>query len=98
MKKLFSIVTLMLSLFVTDICGAPVGSWNAYPAYSDITRIEDTGSVVFVLASGGLYSYNPSDQSIQTYDKVNALSDCGISDIAWCARAGRLSWCMRTTT
>ena len=90
MKKLFSIVTLMLSLFVTDICGAPVGSWNAYPAYSDITRIEDTGSVVFVLASGGLYSYNPSDQSIQTYDKVNALSDCGISDIAWCARAGRL--------
>lgn len=53
-------------------------------------KIEDTGSIVFVLASGGLYSYNPTDQSIQTYDKVNALSDCGISDIAWCRQAGRL--------
>lgn len=90
MKKLFSIVALLLCLIVTDATAAPVGTWNAYPAYTDIKRIEDTGSIVFVLASGGLYSYNPTDQSIQTYDKVNALSDCGISDIAWCRQAGRL--------
>lgn len=90
MKKLFSIVALLLCLIVTDATAGPVGTWNAYPAYSDIKRIEDTGSIVFVLASDGLYSYNPSDQSIQTYDKVNALSDCGISDIAWCRQAERL--------
>ena len=90
MKKLFSIVALLLCLIVTDATAAPVGTWNAYPAYTDIKRIEDTGSIVFVLASGGLYSYNPTDQSIQTYDKVNALSDCSISDIAWCRQAGRL--------
>lgn len=90
MKKLFSIVALLLCLIVTDATAGPVGTWNAYPAYTDIKRIEDTGSIVFVLASGGLYSYNPTDQSIQTYDKVNALSDCGISDIAWCRQAGRL--------
>lgn len=90
MKKLFSIVALLLCLIVTDATAAPVGTWNAYPAYTDIKRIEDTGSIVFVLASGGLYSYNPTDQSIQTYDKVNALSDCSISDIAWCRQAERL--------
>ena len=90
MKKIFSIVAFLLCLIVTDATAAPVGTWNAYPAYTDIKRIEDTGSIVFVLASGGLYSYNPTDQSIQTYDKVNALSDCSISDIAWCRQAGRL--------
>lgn len=90
MKKLFSIVALLLCLIVKDATAGPVGTWNAYPAYTDIKRIEDTGSIVFVLASGGLYSYNPTDQSIQTYDKVNALSDCSISDIAWCRQAGRL--------
>lgn len=81
---------LMLLLAASTALHAAIGTWHTYPAFTDITRIERAGDMVFVLASGGVYSYNHSDQSIQTYDKNNVLSDCGISDMAWCPQAGRL--------
>ena len=67
-----------------------IGTWRNYLAYSDITDVQQAGNTLFVLASGGLYSYNTSDQSLTTYDKTNALTDCGISLIAWCQEAKRL--------
>jgi hypothetical protein len=42
--------------------------------------------MLYVLASGALYSYNRNDQSLQTYDKTTVLSDCDIAHIAWCRR------------
>ena len=44
--------------------------WTLYPSYSNITEIEPTGKEVYVLASSGLFSYNPSDGLISTYDKT----------------------------
>jgi hypothetical protein len=46
--------------------------------------------MLYVLASGGLFSYNTQDQEVQTYDKTTVLSDCGISHIAWCKAAKKL--------
>lgn len=66
---------------------ASIGTWNAYMAYHDITEIEQTGHLVYVLASKSLYVYNTNDQSIQTFDKVNLLNDCNIAHIAWCKDA-----------
>lgn len=67
-----------------------IGTWRNYLAYSDITDVQQAGNTLFVLASEGLYSYNTADQSITTYDKANALSDCGIQLIAWSAATSRL--------
>lgn len=67
-----------------------IGSWNAYMAYHDVTEVCQAGQMYYVLASDNLYSYNEHDQSLQTYDKVNGLSDCGIDHIAWCQAARRL--------
>lgn len=65
--------------------------WKAYLAYNDPTEIERaSGNLIYVLASEGLYSYDTSDQSLQTYDKTTVLSDCGIAHIAWCQQAHRL--------
>ena len=73
---------------------APVlahAQWKAYLAYSEPTEIERaSGNLIYVLASEGLYSYDTSDQSLQTYDKTTVLSDCGIAHIAWCQQARRL--------
>ena len=68
-----------------------IGTWRNYLAYSDITDVQQAGGTLFVLASEGLYSYNTADQSITTYDKANALSDCGIQLIAWSAATSRLA-------
>lgn len=65
--------------------------WKAYLSYNEPTEIEQANNgTIYVLASGGLYSYNPSDQQLTTYDKTTVLSDCGISHIAWCQSANKL--------
>ncbi|WP_418553167.1 type IX secretion system anionic LPS delivery protein PorZ [Prevotella sp.] len=64
--------------------------WTLYPSYSNITEIEPTGKEVYALASSGLFSYNPSDGLISTYDKTNLLSDIEVKHIAWSKNTGRL--------
>ena len=95
-KRLFILallaVTCKLSFFnfQLSLSAASIGTWKAYMAYHDITEIEKGGNMMYVLASDNLYSYNTNDQSIRTYDKTNALSDCSISHIAWCQGAKTL--------
>ena len=89
MKKIL-VITLMSMLHVLMAAAAAIGSWNSYLAYSNITCIEPAGKMVYVLSSKGLFSYNTTDTSIQTYDKMNVLSDCNISHIAYCKAAKRL--------
>lgn len=65
--------------------------WKAYLSYYEPKEIEQTpDGMLYVLASGGLFSYNPHDQDVQTYDKTTVLSDCDISHIAWCQAAKKL--------
>lgn len=65
--------------------------WKAYLSYYDPTEIvEGEGRNIYVLASGGLYRYDRSDQSLTTYDKISGLSDCGITHIGWSQKAKRL--------
>ena len=59
-------------------------------AYTDITEIEQAGDVLYVLASKNLYAYDRSDQSVTTYSKMDALSDCSIAHIAWNNKVRRL--------
>ena len=68
--KRFYLFVLTLVVFVAQAAAAPIGSWNNYQAYGDITQIECAGNKVYVLSSKGLYSYNNADNSIQTYDKT----------------------------
>lgn len=95
----YHIRRLMLAACLPALMAAPLrlaaqdggdGRWRLYPSYADITEIEPTGKSVFVLASNNLYSYNPDDQSVTTYDKTNALSGVEIRHIAWSKAAGRL--------
>ena len=70
--------------------GAAIGTWNCFLAYSDITEIQPAGNKVYVLSSKGLFSYQLSDQSVQTYHKMNVLNDCNIAHITYCKAAHRL--------
>jgi len=89
MKKILLLLSL-LTVLATPLSAQAVGTWRTHLSYSEIEKTVYAGSRIFVLASGGLYSYNPSDGSLQTYDKATVLSDCGISDIEWSTQEGRL--------
>lgn len=89
MKIIITIEITLLSMIAT-MTKAAIGQWNAYMAYGDITDIEPAGSMIYVLSSGSLFSYNVNDQSISTYNKVYPLNDTDISYIAWCNSAKKL--------
>lgn len=88
MKKI--ILSAILIIHALFAGATAIGTWKAYMSYYDVTEIEKGGNMLYVLASGNLYSYNESDQSIRTYDKINLLSDCDITHIAWCQSTKRL--------
>lgn len=65
--------------------------WKAYLSYYEPKEIEQANDgIIYVLASGGLFSYSTQDQEVRTYDKTTLLSDCQISHIAWCKSAKKL--------
>lgn len=89
MNKKISAIIIALLLQVVQLQAA-IGDWKAYMAYHDIQEIEQAGNLVFVQASNNLYVYNQNDQSIQTFSKMDYLSDCDIEHIAYCQTAHRL--------
>lgn len=89
MNKKISVIIIALLLQVVQLQAA-IGDWKAYMAYHDVQEIELAGNLVFVQASNNLYVYNQKDQSIQTFSKIDYLSDCDIEHIAYCQAAHRL--------
>lgn len=89
-KKFAAALALAAALTPVAAQDYDAGRWRLYLSYNDITEIEPTGKDVFVLASGSVYSYNPDDYTVTTYDKTDVLSNIGISHIAWSKDAKRL--------
>lgn len=84
-KILLCIIALMAFAMETH------AQWKAYLSYYEPKEIEQTpDGMLYVLASGGLFSYSTQDQEVRTYDKTTVLSDCQISHIAWCKSAKKL--------
>ena len=81
---------LLLALPLALCLSAEVGDWCIYAAYHNGERVAEVGGMLFVLSDGGLYSYDPEDTSVETYDKADGLSDYGIYDMRTCEETGEL--------
>ena len=88
-QRIFNIMAVFLFLSITTM-EARIGDWKAYMAYSDVQEIEKAGNLIFVQASNNLYVYNKNDQSIQTFSKMDYLSDCNIQHISYNKASKRL--------
>ena len=88
-QRIFNILAVLFFLSITSV-EAKIGDWKAYMAYSEVQEMEQVGNLIFVQASNNLYVYNQNDQSIQTFSKMDYLSDCGIQHIAYNKAAKRL--------
>ena len=89
-KKIFILLSFLLLQVTSYRAIAAIGDWKAYMAYSEVQEIEQAGNLIFVQASNNLYVYNQNDQSIQTFSKMDYLSDCGFQHIAYNKAAKRL--------
>ena len=86
-RIILSFIILISSL--SAIAGG-IGTWKSYLSYANIQWVEQGGNRLYVLASNALYTYNKTDQSIQTYDRQNGLSSIDIRYIGWNEVAKRL--------
>ena len=82
--------TLLLLMMLSSIHRLYASDWRIYASYHNATQAVKCDSRIFVLANGNLYSYDAEDQTIELYDKTNALSDCGITHIAYSSTTQRL--------
>ena len=89
-KKILILFSFLLLQVTSYRANAAIGDWKAYMAYSEVQEIEQAGNLIFVQASNNLYVYNPNDQSIQTFSKMDYLNDCGIQHITYNKAAKRL--------
>ena len=85
------LLTILLSLcsLVMQAQG-PIGSWRSHTAYHNATQCVAVGEKVYVVSDGSLYSYTPTDEWVECYDKTNLLSDQGIRYIAADEQSGTL--------
>lgn len=88
MKKLLFAIIIFLAGGISAF--AENGDWRVYAAYHNATKVAKMGERLYVLSDGGLYSYDPEDMSVETYDKATLLSDNGVLDITECEATGEL--------
>lgn len=61
----------------------PLGQWRTHLPYRYCTLVETTDDRVYCSATGGLFSYNLTDNSLEKISKVDGLSDNGVSAMRW---------------
>lgn len=87
MKRLIFSISFILLPFLSF---SQTGKWHIYSAYHDATKVVELGGVIYVLSDGNLYSYDPDDSNLETYDKTEALNDFDIFDILDCQQTKEL--------
>ncbi len=60
-----------------------LGQWRTHLPYRYCTLAEATDDRIYCSATGGLFSYNLTDNSIEKISKVDGLSDNGVSAMRW---------------
>jgi len=89
MIKRFEFLTIvfLFCLLVTQAFSQPViGEWTDYQSYASARNVVDAGSKIYCVTSGGLFSYNKDDNSIQKMSGINGLSDSGVGRLAYNAK------------
>ena len=89
MRKTYIYILLLVAFFQTTLY-AQDWKWKSYLAYYNTTLVAEANNNVFAVADGSLYSYDKEDQSVQTYSKLNGLSDVAITRLGYNADVNTL--------
>ena len=60
-----------------------LGQWRTHLPYKYCNLAEVTNDRVFCSATGGLFTYNLTDNSLEKLSKIDGLSDNGVSAMRW---------------
>jgi hypothetical protein len=85
MRKVLICLAVLLILFFTQgiYSQKAPGTWTDHFPYNQGSRVEYTSKGVYCLASGNLFFFNTSDNSVEKLSKINGLRDVEITTIAY---------------
>lgn len=85
-----------LTIFLLIVIGVsvsgeiPAHNWRSYLSYYQTIAIAKSDKKIFAANKNGLFTFDPSANSFETWSRVEGLSDSGISAINWSASKGAL--------
>lgn len=62
--------------------GVGIGNWRTHMPYQNVIGVEVLGTKVYAATNYELFTYDTEDNSLQILNKINKLSDIGISKIS----------------
>lgn len=85
MRKYLTFLFLFLTFALTISLKGQImlGQWRTHLPYKYCNLVEATDDRVFGAATGGLFTYNILDNSVEKLSKVDGLSDNGVSAMRW---------------
>ena len=82
--RLFTlIIAILVSTTVFAQDGIGIGNWRTHLPYRKVIGVEPIGNKVFAATEYELFYYDKEDNSINILNKVNGLSDIGVSTMAY---------------
>lgn len=86
MKHKFYFLPLFLltfGFFFSNAQGVGIGQWRTHLPYQRVIDVEIAGDKVYAATPYDLFVYDKTDNRLQLLNKVNGLSDIGVSKIAY---------------
>ena len=81
--KIFLLVLLSwLGIHAVAQEGVGIGNWRTHMPYQDVIGVEKLGSKIYAATHYELFTYDTDDNSLRILNKINSLSDIGISKIS----------------
>ncbi len=80
------ITVLFISFLITGTFGklrsqSAIGAWRDYLNYTRSIDVDQLNDIIYLASANGIFTYSTTDNSIEKLNKINGLSDIGISMI-----------------
>ena len=83
LKSTLFIAAWLISTFAIAQNGVSIGNWRTHLPYQKVIGVEPVGNKIYAATQYELFYYDTQDNSINILNKINGLSDLGISTIAY---------------
>ena len=82
-KFTFLIAAWLVSNLAIAQDGVSIGNWRTHLPYQKVIGVESVGNKIYAATQCELFYYDTEDNSINILNKINGLSDIGISTIGY---------------
>ena len=79
LKTLLLMIAISLGINALAQDGVGIGNWRTHMPYQNVISVETLGSKIYAATNYEIFTYDKEDYSLHILNKINTLSDIGIS-------------------